>query len=133
MEAHIQDRSNSTILVVDDEPVICRLLSSLLHRQGWTVLTCLDPREGLEVLAAKPVSLIISDIQMPYIDGLEFTKFAKARKPGVPVLLMTGNAHRYTAEQALASGANGYITKPFRQPELIERIKKLLNCAVTTD
>ncbi len=116
----------STILIIDDEPIICRLLSGLLERQGWSTIASLDPRQALEILMTEPVSLIISDIQMPGLDGLRLAGMAKALKPEVPLLLMTGNLDRYCAEEALGSGADGFVTKPFRQPELIEHIRKLL-------
>lgn len=132
MESCAQTEPVSTILVIDDEPIICRLLSGLLSRQGWQVLTSLDPREALEILMAEPVSLVISDIQMPHLDGLKLVGMAKAAKPKVPILLMTGNSSCYSAEEALKSGADGYVTKPFRQPELIERIEKLLRCQAAT-
>jgi DNA-binding response OmpR family regulator len=129
LESCAHNQSVPTVLIIDDEPIICRLLASLVDRQGWRAISSLDPRQALEMLMTEQVSLVISDIQMPNLDGIKLVSMAKAVKPDVPILLMTGNTDRYTAEQAREAGADGFVTKPFRQPELVDRISKMLRGA----
>ncbi|MDB5907373.1 MAG: two-component system response regulator, partial [Massilia sp.] len=81
-----------TILCVDDEPNILSALRRLFHPQGYEVLTAQSAREGLAVLDARPIDLVISDMRMPEMDGVQFLEQARARWPDTLRLLLTGNA-----------------------------------------
>jgi two-component system chemotaxis response regulator CheY len=87
--------------------------------------------EGLEMLKGKQVDLILSDINMPSMDGLEFLRQLRAQNlaPGVPVVMITTESSEEHVKQAILSGAQGYIRKPFTAEQVKERVLPLLNAA----
>lgn len=84
--------------------------------------------EGLERLRSQPVDLILSDVNMPVMSGLEFVRQIQAQKlaPGVPVVMITTESSKDTVMEALAAGAQGYIRKPFTPDQVMERVLPLL-------
>jgi two-component system chemotaxis response regulator CheY len=87
--------------------------------------------EGLEILKVQPVDLILSDINMPSMDGLEFLRQIVARKlaPGVPVVMITTESSEEHVKEAIQAGARGYIRKPFTAEQVKQRVLPLLNAA----
>jgi DNA-binding NtrC family response regulator len=123
-----------SILVVDDEPRICSLLVRALEAEGLNAESALDPEEGLERLKGHPFDIVITDLRMPGIDGLELLRRAKVIRPQCEVVLMTGHASVETAREALKRGAVDYITKPFEiDKELLPVIFDVLNAAEGED
>jgi response regulator RpfG family c-di-GMP phosphodiesterase len=111
--------SAGTLLCVDDEPNILAALRRLFRAQGYEVLTAHSAREGLAVLAARPVDLIISDMRMPEMDGVQFLEQARGRWPDALRLLLTGNADVRLILDAVNRGEiYRYITKPWDDHEI---------------
>ncbi len=113
------------ILVVDDEEKICQVLSDILTKQGYLV-TC--ARNGQEALT-KPIqefSLIITDLKMPKMNGLEVLKMAKRISPDIMVIMITAFGSTKTAVEAMKQGAYDYITKPFELDEISMVVSKAL-------
>jgi len=104
---------SGSILVVDDEARICSLLVRALEAEGLSAESALDPEAGLARLKEHPFDIVVTDLRMPGIDGLELLRRAKVIRPQCEVVLMTGHATVETAREALKRGAVDYITKPF--------------------
>jgi two-component system response regulator PilR (NtrC family) len=107
-----------TILIVDDEPNIIEVLEMVLQDEGMTVLKSASVREALSVLREHEVDLVISDIRMPDLSGVELLRQAKQVAPEAVFIMITAFATTETAIEALQHGAYDYITKPFRMEEL---------------
>jgi len=105
--------SHVHVLVVDDDPVIMDLLGIHLQKQGYTVTVAANASEGEKRIAEDRYQLVVTDIEMPGIDGLEFLSRIRERQPGIGVIIMTAFPERYTRSQAIRAGADGYIQKPF--------------------
>ena len=106
------------ILIVDDELSMREFLSILLEKEGYKTLTASDGKDALTKLSATPVDLIISDIRMPGMGGLELLAAAKKFDNNLPVVMITAYASPDDAVTAMKSGAYDYITKPFKLDEI---------------
>jgi two-component system, NtrC family, response regulator HydG len=113
------------ILVVDDEPAIREVVSELLRDLGHTCLTARDGEEALRLLAHEPFQLVLSDIHMPRLDGMQLLDRVIADYPGVRVMLFTGYGSIANAVDAMKHGAIGYITKPVDFKALGQEIEQL--------
>ncbi|WP_324825444.1 sigma-54 dependent transcriptional regulator [Sinanaerobacter sp. ZZT-01] len=113
------------ILVVDDEQHVRQLLNKVLTKEGYQVCTACDGLEGLEILQTINVDIIISDIKMPKMTGIEFLHRVKEMDPEIAFILITAFATMETAIDALKSGAQDYVTKPFDITEILTAVKKL--------
>jgi two-component system chemotaxis response regulator CheY len=121
-------------LIVDDSSVMRKIVERSLRQAGLESLVVFEAASGvdaLELLRAGPVDLILSDINMPAMDGLEFIRQLKAQNlaPGVPVVMITTESSEEHVKEALQAGARGYIRKPFTAEHVKERILTLLNAA----
>jgi putative two-component system response regulator len=115
------------ILVVDDEPKIREVIQRLLQREGYTCEAAATGRAALDRLAdGEPVSLVVSDIHMPEMSGMELLAEMRDRYPDVGVLMVTGVDDRKVGIQALKLGAFGYVTKPFDLNELAINVASAL-------
>ncbi len=103
---------NATILVVDDDPVDIKALQLLLENLGYAVETARSGREALARLAESEPDLVVADVRMPGMSGLEVVTEAARLRPGIPVVLITGHADVRAAVQAMQRGAFDYIIKP---------------------
>ena len=101
------------ILVVDDEQHVRQLIGKVLEKEGYEVLTACNGEKGLEIFQKNNIDLIISDIKMPKMNGIEFLHKVKEQEPGVGFILITAFATMETAIDAIKSGAQDYVTKPF--------------------
>ena len=117
-----------TVLVVDDDPVILRLLQVNFEMEGFTVVMASDGAEGLEVAKATAPDVVVSDVMMPKMNGIELVRALKAdpATAAIPVLLLSAKAQTADVREGIAAGADDYLTKPFEPLELVERITKLL-------
>ena len=113
-----------SILVVDDEPNYLIVLSELLRDEGFEVFTAPSGNDGLGVLGEVDLDLIITDMQMPGIDGLEFLQEIKKKNADIPVIIITAFAEVEKAVVAMQAGAFSYLAKPFSNDELIVNINK---------
>jgi DNA-binding response OmpR family regulator len=116
------------ILVVDDEPEAVELLEFNLRTAGFDVLTATDGGEALKKAHAAVPNLIILDLMLPEIDGLEVCKVLRRdpKTSGLPIIMVTAKAAEIDRILGLELGADDYVTKPFSPRELILRVKKLL-------
>ena len=114
-----------TIALVDDDRNILASVSMALEAEGFTVDTYTGGAEALDALGRRPVDLAIVDIKMPRMDGMEFLERLR-RKSGLPVIFLTSKDDEIDEVLGLRMGADDYITKPFSQRLLIERIRAVL-------
>lgn len=112
------------ILVVDDEPQVCSAIGTRLKAHGFDYHTSSDPRRAKELLATQQFSVLIADIVMPRISGLELLVYAKRHAPGCKVILITGRSNREILAQALMLGAYEYLEKPFSMDDLVAAVAR---------
>jgi two-component system response regulator HydG len=113
-----------TVLIVDDESGILQTLEILLRAEGFAPHTAQGGREALEKIPILSPDIILSDVRMPQVGGVEVLNAAREHDPQVPVILMTAQATLQTAMQAVNAGAFYYIQKPFRNDELVAILKR---------
>jgi two-component system response regulator AtoC len=114
------------ILIVDDEPSIRRVLSAHLQRAGYRVDAAQHGAEAIQLLEARPYQLLVTDLQMPELDGLALLAWCRAELPALPVIIITAYGTVGSAVEALKLGAHDYISKPFDLTELRNVIGKAL-------
>ena len=120
-------------LIVDDSSVMRKIVERSLRQAGVELVTVFEAANGLEALESvrhNPVGLIVSDINMPTMDGLEFVRQLKSLQlgQGVPVVMITTEGSESNVVEAISNGARGYIRKPFTTDQVKERILPLLEC-----
>lgn len=115
-----------TILVVDDEEPIREILKEVFELERHRVLTADSVDAALQLLETETVSAVVSDIVMGGLTGMDLLNRIKAEKPALPVIMITGYSGKYTPDDALAAGADGYFHKPFHNTELAQTIKRIL-------
>ena len=118
----------ATILVVDDDPVIQKLLSVNFEMEGYRVITASDGVEGLERIRDDAPDLVLLDVMMPRMDGLAVARQLKAdpATKQIPVLLLSAKAQSSDIHGGLDAGADDYVTKPFDPLELLDKVAALL-------
>ena len=114
------------IMIIDDEVRIGDSLSALLCDAGYSVQTFHNPKEAMELFSSGQIDLVISNIQMPQLSGLEILEKVKQTDESIPVILMTGFASLNTAVEAISKGANDYLVKPFEFTQLELSIRRAL-------
>jgi len=107
-----------TLLIVDDDPLFLGLLEEVLAEESLTVITAADGAEAMALLDHHSVDVIVTDLQMPNLNGLELLREAKRRIPHILVIIVTGYASLETALEAIKGGAYDYVTKPFQTEEM---------------
>lgn len=115
-----------TLLVTDDDADTLRILDRYLEGRGYRVLLATSGREALKIMEEESVHLLLTDLIMPGMDGLELTKAAKAKDPSLSIIMVTAFASIETAVQAMRAGASDYITKPVIPEELNIKVAKAL-------
>ena len=100
------------ILIIDDEKSIRKTLSEILGFEGYTIDEAADGEEGLKKFSAKNYDVVLCDIKMPKLDGIEFLEKAKAHNGDVPIIMISGHGNIDTAVEAVKKGAYDYISKP---------------------
>ena len=113
------------ILVVDDEKPISDIIKFNMAKEGYEVLTAFDGREALEVFAAENPDIIILDLMLPEIDGLEVARTIR-KTSNVPIIVLSAKDTEFDKVIGLEIGADDYVTKPFSNRELQARVKALL-------
>ena len=117
------------LLVVDDEDAICEGCRRVLSRHGFQVEKTNDAAEGLSMATDRDYSAVLLDIKMPKLDGINFLEQLRAKKPTLPVILMTGYPSVPNTISALRLGASEYITKPFTPEEICRAVQKCVPAA----
>jgi two-component system, chemotaxis family, chemotaxis protein CheY len=116
------------ILIVDDSESIRELVSLTLESSGYTVDKGVDGVDALTQLDGREINLIITDLNMPNMDGIQFIREVRAKQnyANIPILLLTTESQQAKKEEAKAAGATGWIVKPFVQEKLLEVVKKVI-------
>jgi DNA-binding response OmpR family regulator len=120
-----------TILVVDDEPEIVKLVQAYLQEAGYRVVTARNGREALSIARHEKPDLIVLDLTMPEMDGLEFTRRLRQEK-NTPIIMLTARVHETDQVLGLEMGGDDYVTKPFSPRTLVARVRALLRRAQPT-
>ena len=113
------------ILIIEDEKEIADLIEIYLVNEGYEVYKAYSGEEGLKVLAEQQIQLVILDIMMPGIDGLEVCRIIR-RDKNIPILMLSANSEDMDKILGLSTGADDYLTKPFNPLELLARVKSQL-------
>ncbi|MFZ1200914.1 MAG: response regulator, partial [Desulfobacterales bacterium] len=113
-----------TILIVDDEKNYTRILGAVLEEEGFEILAANSGPAALEILEGSDVDLVLTDLKMPMMDGIQLLEKIKARDPELPVLMMTAHGTVDNAVEAMQKGAYSYILKPFDNDRLIIYVRK---------
>ena len=116
-----------TILIIEDEAKMRRLLELNLGDDGFKTLSAGDAETGLKLLASEPVHLVLTDLRLPGINGLEFLQTAKQQNPALPIVVMTAFGSVETAVEAMKAGASDYVLKPFSLAEMRMVVHKELD------
>jgi len=119
---HAQD---VRLLVVEDEPGLREGLVDLLTADGHEVVAAADGIAGLEAGVAEPFDVVVLDVMLPRLDGLEVCRRLRAARPGTPILLLTARGSEDDKVRGLGDGADDYVTKPFSARELLARVRAL--------
>jgi two-component system alkaline phosphatase synthesis response regulator PhoP len=114
------------VLVVDDDPQVVRLLRVNLELEGYDVVSASDGFKALDAVKAEQPDLIVCDVMMPGMDGVEVVRRLRADKVTLPVVMLSAKAMRSDMQAGLDAGANEYVTKPFDPAELIDVVDRLL-------
>lgn len=114
------------ILVAEDEPMLLKTIELKLKKEGYEVITTADGREALEQLEKDAPDLIITDIMMPYVSGLEIINYVRQKiEKKIPIIILSAMEQEKVVMEAFELGADDYITKPFSLNELAIRVKRL--------
>ena len=116
------ETGKGNILVVDDEPQITRVLKTTLSSQGYTTRTAGDGKEALQAMKDWIPDLVITDLRMPRMDGLDLCRHIREQSQ-VPIIVLSVKGEEKTKVEALDAGADDYVTKPFNINELLARVR----------
>jgi two-component system chemotaxis response regulator CheY len=116
-----------TVLTVDDSKTMRRMLKMTLEEGGYRVIQAEDGLDGLKVLETELPDVIVTDINMPNMDGFGFIDAVRAqgRFAGIPILVLTTESDRALKDRARAAGATGWITKPFEHTRLVDVVRRV--------
>jgi two-component system, NtrC family, response regulator HydG len=118
--------STPTVLVVDDDQANLSSLAVTFEREGWRAVTASNGKEALDLLRQSPVDVVLTDLAMPGIDGLDLLKNLKKLRPETEVILMTAYGTVEKAVEAMKEGADDFVTKPFKRAQIVKAVKKCL-------
>jgi two-component system NtrC family response regulator len=118
-----------TILAIDDDDSLRRVVEYNLAEEGYRVITAADGRSGLEAYQRQPVDVVLTDIRMPGMEGIELLARLKAMQPELPVIMLTAFGTIDSAVEAMRLGAFDYLTKPFSRDQLRASVRKALEVA----
>lgn len=117
-----------TILVAEDEALMLKMLTHRLQKEGYRVVTATDGKQALDSLRASAPDLVITDLMMPYHNGLEIIEFVKKNlRPDLPVIVLSSAGQESSVVRAFDLGADDFAVKPFSPNELMSRVRKHLN------
>lgn len=111
------------ILLVDDEVDVTRILAKRLRRRGYDCATAANGREALDAMEKEVFPIVVMDVKMPVLDGMEALQEMSARWPAAQIILLSGHADMQLAVQAMSQGAFGYLMKPVDLEDLLFKIE----------
>jgi DNA-binding NtrC family response regulator len=114
-----------SILVLDDEPIVSKRLQPALEKKGYGVETFCESSKALERFQEKPFDIVITDLKMKGIDGMQFLTEVKKQSPKTEVIVITGFATMETAKESFQKGVFDFLAKPFKLREIQDVIKKI--------
>ena len=114
------------ILIADDDPQVLRTLAEVVKALGHEVQTAPDGRQALEHFFAGSFDLVLTDLAMPEVDGLQVLNRVKAARPSIGVIVLTGNSTMELLAAAINRGVDAYITKPFKISEIDSQLRRVL-------
>lgn len=115
-----------SFLVVDDSATMRQLIVMTLKKMGCTLISeAANGKAGLEKLAASPVDVVLTDIDMPEMNGLEFIQQARPQFPNLPIIILSTHGDDTTRDKGLALGANDYLTKPLSGSKLTDVLERI--------
>jgi two-component system, chemotaxis family, chemotaxis protein CheY len=117
-----------TVLIVDDSPSVLQVVKIALRGAGYDVITSVDGVDALKQLNGQRIHLIISDVNMPNMDGITFVGEVK-KLPAyrfTPIIMLTTESQEEKKRQAQAAGAKAWVTKPFQPPQMLSAVAKLI-------
>lgn len=117
-------KNEINILVVDDEEMMRSLLDKMLSTEGYNIITANDGIQALEIIADEKIDLVVSDMKMPRMNGLELLKKMREDYPDIGIIMMTAYGDTYTIKDSLLLGADEYLPKPFKRLELLMTVEK---------
>ncbi len=120
------DKDMLSILVLDDEPIVCKRLKPALEKLGFQVDTFTQSEEAVNRIKEKTYDLIITDLKMEGIDGMQFLEEVKKRSSRTEVIVITGFATMETAKEAFRKGVFDFIAKPFKIGEIQQSVMKVV-------
>ncbi len=107
------------ILIIDDEEVVCSSCERFLIEEGYDVQTVYNGRDGINLIDKNNYDIVITDLKMPGMSGMEILEYVRDRRPDIQVIMITGYSTAANAEESLRKGAADYIQKPFAPSELL--------------
>jgi DNA-binding NtrC family response regulator len=114
------------VLLVDDDEMLLDVLKMMLVSQKYDVLTAQDGNKGIGIVKAVDLDLVISDIRMSPMNGIELLRLIHAAKPNLPVVMLTAYASAKTAKECKELGAVGYLSKPFTNDEVLGVVERAI-------
>lgn len=123
------------ILVCDDEPHIVHVVAAKLRNAGFEVITAENGEEALELATREPPALVVTDLQMPYLNGLELAQRMRAEPAtsGVPLILLTARGFSLDESEWKCTNIREVMCKPFSPREILGKVQALLSCGAATD
>jgi len=120
------EKNGTRILIVDDNEEMCHILSHLVRKEGMDSRTATDGRTALELVRSEGADVVMVDVKMPDMNGMEVLRQAKRLDANLPVIMITGHAEVTGAVQAMKAGAHDYLTKPFDNHEVVRVLRRAL-------
>ncbi|MEX2587847.1 MAG: response regulator transcription factor [Actinomycetota bacterium] len=116
----------SRLLVVEDDPTMSEMLAYNLRREGFEVESAIDGQSGLAMASSPEVSLMILDLMLPGLDGIQITRELRQRRPDLAILMLTAKGEEQVRIDGFVAGIDDFLAKPFSMRELVARVKALL-------
>lgn len=116
------------ILVVDDDKTTRKMVSLILKSKGYEVVTAENGMDGLQKLGLEQINLILTDMNMPYMDGIEFTKQVRTNPEiaHIPIVMLTTEADEEEKQRAFKAGVDDYLVKPATAEQIVESMRKII-------
>jgi CheY-like chemotaxis protein len=118
-------KKGSTILIVEDEESHRLILKKVLTDNGYNIIEAVNGAEGLEIMRTSKIDMVISDLEMPKMDGMEFSKWVKDMNPRYPIVIVTGHVSNFSPKELLDMNIDGILHKPIEREELLKILDRL--------